>query len=501
VCGRVAPKEHIFVSDSQESSEPESPQLRPPDLAAVRAVVVDANIMGKRGDLRISVLRRLNDISTRDGYLEVLVPEPVLWEWQEHAARGYIEAARSLTTSASQLAEAGLELPVLQLSADDVRTQVLDAVKGFSRVRIVALSPEHALDALRDQILALPPAERVVAGNNAIKTGASDSAWIRAVHAEAAGESSTYIVLSNDNDVAIAYQHWGWEAPLQLPSVNAFSKLIEGVSFPELTPDRVSAAVKCLLNETWEVVAFDLVDEGGVVRGALGEETGFLEVQLLLDSIASVAGFADLSVVDRVGTIQGTLYLIGAVDVTGWQHNSVTDKLDAGYAGRFQCLLRTPILITPADDWPGGLMVTFEDSSAVHPITGEWATAEDALEGMLEAVGTLPGCEGLSLPDDYESGSVLAYECSSPLPIEMRVDHDNPWDDWTATVSHAGVSLAMSCLLAESTYFGEIWILRGEVSFAEGSSTRVEDVWSGVSYLLASFVETTEGDQRVGSNS
>jgi hypothetical protein len=488
------------MTDTESNSDSDSQQVRPADLAAVRAVVVDANIMGRRGDLRIGVLRRLNEISKRDGYLEVLVPEPVLWEWQEHATRAYADAARNLAESASQLAQAGLELPLLPLSAEEVRNVVLSTVNSFSHVRIIALHPDHALNALRDQVLVLPPGKRVSVGNKSIKTGASDSSWIRAVHAETAGESDAYVVLTNDKDVAAAYQHWEWQPPLLLPSVNALSKLLEGAAFPELTPDRVSSTVNRLLGESWEAAAFDLIDEGGLAITALGEEDGYLDVHLSLESISSVAGFSDLSVVDRVGSVQGTLFLIGAVDVTGWRHNAITDQLDANYAGSFQSLLRTPILLTPADDEPDGLWLSFEDSSAVHPLTGEWTTPDDAFEALLEAVGSIPGCDGLALPDDYVSGDVLTYDCLSPRPIEISLDKDNAWDEWTATVSHGDVSLTMSCELADSNHFGDTWIMRGEVSFAEGNSVRVEDPWSGVSHLLASFVETGSDDLEVGPN-
>jgi hypothetical protein len=255
-----------------------------------------------------------------------------------------------------------------------------------------------------------------------------------------------------------------------------------------------------LLGESWEVAAFDLVDEGGLAKAALGEECGYLDVHFSLDSVTSVAGFSDLSVVDRVGSVQGKLFLIATVDVTGWHHNAITDQLDANYAGSLQCLLRTLVLLTPADDEPDGLLLTFEDSSAVHPLTSEWTTPEDAFEALLAAIGSLPGCDGLVLPDDYVSGDVLTYSCLSPRPIEITLDKADAWDEWTATASHGDVSLTMSCVLADSNYFGDTWIMSGEVSFLQGNSVRVDDAWSGMSHLLVSFVEAGSAGLEVGPN-
>lgn len=373
--------------------------VRPADLSAVRAVVVDASVMGKGGDLRLSTLGQIASLAVRDGHLDVWVPEPVLWEWCEHATREHSAAADSLRVSRGRLQRAGVEVPEMVLSTQEVRAQVEAAVRAMPRTKVVKLMAEDAHAALQDQILGVPPGERLTtSAGRSVKTGASDSAWIRTVHRAANRDADKYVILSADGDVATAYKQWGWAAPLTLKSYKALAVAFEGAAFPPLMAEHVRRVVDRVVHEDWLVAAFDPVDEGGVVGVALGENESYVLEDLMLHEVVATVAIGNLKIIDRVGTVQGILYLIGQVEVTGWTHSNITDRLEATSSERVACLMRTLVVLGPDAEWLEGLDLAFEDSTYLHPLTAEWGDARDAFEELLEALRSLPGCEGLEWP-------------------------------------------------------------------------------------------------------
>jgi hypothetical protein len=116
-------------------------------------------------------------------------------------------------------------------------------------------------------MLAMPPGERVTTTRGSVKTGATDSAWIRTVGRATENDSATYVILSADGDVAAAFKRWDLTAPLILKSYKSLAEALEGAEFPALTGEYIRRIVDRVVGEDWQagLVAFDPVDEGGLV--------------------------------------------------------------------------------------------------------------------------------------------------------------------------------------------------------------------------------------------
>jgi hypothetical protein len=73
--------------------------------------------------------------------------------------------------------------------------------------------------ALRDQIMLQGPAKtRHAKDGSLVKTGAADSAHLRAFCAEGDDDSGLYVVVSQDNDATRAFKSWDIAAPAFSPA-------------------------------------------------------------------------------------------------------------------------------------------------------------------------------------------------------------------------------------------------------------------------------------------
>ncbi|WP_285629367.1 hypothetical protein [Actinoallomurus iriomotensis] len=177
----------------------------------LQAVVVDANAYGQVGPDLSSLAELAKELSTIG--IQVWVPEPVAWEWADHLANQWA-VARAAVREAAPLHKAGL-LPVLHFEdhykhRDAVVDAFLDRLKAIPYVEVVSLSGESALEGLRDQVLQRPPAKK----KSEVKTGGSDSAWLRTVLAKVGGAADALLFLSSDGDIKRAYEAWGHPPPL-----------------------------------------------------------------------------------------------------------------------------------------------------------------------------------------------------------------------------------------------------------------------------------------------
>lgn len=481
------------MTDHRSGTGGGDPSYRPSDVSRLQAVVVDASVMGERGDLRLSALRRVSELAARDGHLEVWVTEPVLWEWCEHAAREYRAAASALTGSASRLDKAGVPVaPHLVLSDDQVRDQVADAVRAVPCVRVLELDPQDARDALRDQVLVLGPGKRAAAqGDKRIKTGASDSAWIRSAYRRAGRDSGRYAVLSADGDVRQAYEAWGWPPPLILRNVNDLTSAVEGTAFPTLTQDMVRRAVARVVEEDWLAEAFDVVDEGGIGRLAVTDDDA--QARIEVGRVVGAAALGHLKVVDRVGSIEGQLFLLASVDVTAWLHNQVSERFEPHEMGAVDAVLRTSVLFAPDLRSPHGLEVSFNGRSHAHPNVGQWSAPEDAFEELLEALRSLPGAEALDWTDaewdEDDFTMTVTVADATGHELVLAIDGDGVYGPWTARVTHAGTAVDVTCTLQDSDYYGQTWGMEfvSDIS-TSGPATELQgNPWAAAAHLLPGF--------------
>ncbi len=177
----------------------------------LKAVVFDANAYGK-GRPDFEHLKRLAGRLATIG-IETWVPEPVSWEWAEHVTRDWQAVKNAARQEREGMKRAGLQVdtPAAYYSSRDaVIDTVLGNLSAIPHVKIISLSGASAAAALKDQVLQHDPAK--LKGD--VKTGASDSAWLRDVLDRASPEQ--IVIVSSDSDVKRAFAAWNKPVPLIL---------------------------------------------------------------------------------------------------------------------------------------------------------------------------------------------------------------------------------------------------------------------------------------------
>jgi hypothetical protein len=176
------------------------------------AVVFDTNCFGYgRPDLgELGYLaRRLREIG-----IVAWVPEPVAWEWAQHVGEDWDTVRVRLGDEHRRVKKAGLasfESPYGDPAA--VAEAFLAKLGEVPNVIVLPLSAANAREGLRDQILQRPPGRR----KEGVKTGASDSAWLRDVLEQVDGDVARVLFASEDRDVGAALKAWGKADPLMRP--------------------------------------------------------------------------------------------------------------------------------------------------------------------------------------------------------------------------------------------------------------------------------------------
>ncbi|MCU1621305.1 MAG: hypothetical protein JWL79_150 [Frankiales bacterium] len=187
----------------------------PPPAPKVRAIALDANSFGSR-HLNLARLTDVVDRLDEHGAFEVWLPDPVVWEWAEHA---YAERYAALS-ALRNISATGLTLPEL---AEVTRERVLAEIERLLDVGPVLVRLEVdgvAAAGLRDQIMLTGPAKtRIDSQRRLIKTGASDSSTLRALLEAADGDTDVFVIVSSDKDVPAAFKAWQISPPRIYSSV------------------------------------------------------------------------------------------------------------------------------------------------------------------------------------------------------------------------------------------------------------------------------------------
>jgi hypothetical protein len=192
---------------------------------SVYAIALDAN-SGNRGMLDLKAIGDLVDVlNDQELNVEIWIPEPVLWEWAEHAHALATNVVKEINAKSRLLERSGIEevvtvgysLTINELIAhleEKLADFYLDA-SGSEAVRILELggSSEAASEGIRDQILQRGAGRR----KNDVKTGASDSSSWRLITAEGAERLSDVVLISKDSDVSRHFA--GNVSPILLGSV------------------------------------------------------------------------------------------------------------------------------------------------------------------------------------------------------------------------------------------------------------------------------------------
>jgi hypothetical protein len=174
----------------------------------LQAVVFDSNAFSHaRPDLAFleDLAQRLHTID-----IDTWVPEPVAWEWAQHLAEDWQKVQTAMTEERRRLRRAGLTGQ--NSPYGDARAVVdtfLTRLATVPHLMVIPLSPQNALLAVKDQILLIPPGRR----KSEVKTGASDSAWLRSVLDKVDGDTGRLLIVSEDKDVEAAFEEWKKDCP------------------------------------------------------------------------------------------------------------------------------------------------------------------------------------------------------------------------------------------------------------------------------------------------
>lgn len=180
------------------------------------AAVLDTSAYDK-GHFDAGRVRRLAQrLARRDARL--WIPRQVILEWAAHAHGAMDE----LSSGHERAAAAGLVSsdPPPKLSVDAIVDKLAEQCSGIANVTVLEMSAEAAIAGIRDQILGTGPGKvlrgtrvsdvRVLGG---VRTGASDSSWVRDALRQAGGDPARLVfVTTNDPDVRATCRFMGHPA-------------------------------------------------------------------------------------------------------------------------------------------------------------------------------------------------------------------------------------------------------------------------------------------------
>jgi hypothetical protein len=440
--------------------EPPAP-LTDTQRSELRALIFDTNAFPK-GRLNIELLTKWARLSEGSN-LELWIPEPILWEWAEHAAADWYESVTAASSARRALDVAGLEVPV---SVYSTKEEVIEAVEASIRsiggaLRVLPLTGTIAVEAIRDQILQRQPGRK----KENVKTGAADSAWLRLMLEQADGDSGCILIVGNDADVVAAFKAWNKEAPRQVP-IRQLQMLLFVLDKPEDAVIR--ELVRFLIDSMPSRIDLDIpFGERRLVVGRTPQLAAMLEglegmpwdINISDASIViveSLIGLSNIHVDPTHATISATTFLLSEVEYLAWQEDSDGRAIpEANRIGGF--LVRDELSFAWSnDEIARGL--TDDDDSFVAKLTGAHSEPGDAASALLEALSCVPG---IKLEDALDVG-VLPEEWSGTVngrlvELETAGRGDGGWEVTIWVTDGGQISTSqITCEFDASAYHIEV---------------------------------------------
>jgi hypothetical protein len=428
----------------------------------LRAVVFDANAFGLgRPDLAFleDLARRLYTIG-----IETWVPEPVAWEWAQHLADDWEKVQTATAAERKQLRRArltGHASPYADKRA--VIDAFLEGLEAVAHLALIPLPPESALLALKDQILLIPPGRR----KGDVKTGASDSAWLRAVLEEVDGDTARLLVVSQHKDVKAAFAEWKKPCPLMRQRSDLKATMSEFTVDQGRAENLISRYLTAALDDSLEdEEALDLgIDaaaslERAVVSGLEDNEpdTGLYGASLtrlkglagILDTYveAPAAGAEDQPRTSELGpastqTALATVFFAAGAQATvnrlfngGDPHVDTLDYDDV--------LVRVPMSFDIRDG--SVIAARSEDEASVFLEDDRYSDPGEAAAELLDALSAVPG---LTPPEWPEASGVMELVAGADAtPVSMEVGE--PLGEWRLHVTVGDDTAELRCVYDDS---------------------------------------------------
>jgi hypothetical protein len=141
-----------------------------------------------------------------------------------HVADAVDELETKRETLLGKVERGGLaaSMGIPQGTRSELVDSMVAAVEGLGLgIRVLRIE-KVAARAIYDQIVSVPPGDL----ENGVRTGAADSAWIRAVHEEANNDSDAYIIVSADAHVQATFAEWKATPPRVFKSSKALHRYL-----------------------------------------------------------------------------------------------------------------------------------------------------------------------------------------------------------------------------------------------------------------------------------
>lgn len=427
---------HAVVMPAKQTPPAGGPNA---DLSKVRALGLDTNAF-PNGQLNIASLGRLVRRAAAHGGVEVWVPEVVLWEWAAHAA-----AERQAAVNALEAIRAtGLPLPPLPLiNKQDVLKELEEAVRWLGPPLHVLETRGVAADALRDQVLVEGPAKIITARDGrTVKTGAADSAVLRALLARAAQETASFALVSADKDVERACKEWGLKPPALFKTVTEASKAVFSA-----VPSDAQVQASCLTLLATEIDGEQLGRlEGDVVADLYDDYTSEVaNEESYADEGRQVVGISEVLVDRDGGVATGTAHLLAAVTAAGVVQDTFGDSTVTRWSEAVGASVRIPVTFELDGDQPAALSVEAGEGIVARPAPDDYIAAEDAFQDVIACLQTLPGASDLEWDEPAEDqDSVRTVRLPDGRTLRLTFT-GNVFDAWEVVVDLDGSLGTVGC--------------------------------------------------------
>jgi hypothetical protein len=440
--------------EKQEGSKPTAQRPERP-----RAVVLDANCM-PRGRVDLDRLRKwADDLSSES--IELWLPETVVWEWAEHAA-----AERSRVTSAYRkdrrgLVASGFDLPTIdELSHDRAIEILIRAITSLhDNVIIIPIDGAVATAALRDQVLQLPPGSKLETTSKRrpwVKTGAADSAAVRAVHAHAGGNSN-YAIVTRDSDWLQVYEAHGWPIPTIYPSLPDLREALFIITSADEAVPRILSFLARAIAQYDDRIPLGSIAGGGRLVGFFAEEQETDVYTADVELVEAVAGIDDVELVEETTALLATVYLLVQLNVTKMSY----DPTDSSWSNTSRivsdALLRCRMVFDVSD---GRIMSAGPESDPVvagGPNEDYWESEDAFSEGAIDALHALPGLHKFDWPEAFEDERSWTGALANGKPIKLNLE-GSPYEEWQLTVRVPNENESDEEATLICTYNDDAWI-------------------------------------------
>jgi hypothetical protein len=405
------------------------------------AVVLDTSSMGG-GNLSLSALKEWAGRCAAND-LELWIPEVVLWEWAEHAASAFERAAAAAGKDRAELRKVGIDAEWSVDDAASVIDHVVEQVRATPGVVVLGLDPQDALDALQDQVLQRPPGSK----KQGTKTGAADSALLRATYRKTGGALHRVVLVTGDrNAVDGMCARMGWPRPHTVDALHVLAAAL-GLLDPATVDQawELALAIARELPAGWPnptgALDVDAFRAEGVERAASADVRGDLADFLQDAGLSTVDRL--VGVTDVLADTAGGRYLAEAYFLcTAVAHTAGFDNDGATVHEEHEApnlLLRCRVRAAVAD----GRLAEFDPGGVSVDVFGRDDSASTLRSGLAyarEALAAVPGLTDGRFPPD--SGGVHRADVRGHH-VELTAAVDADGDEWAVTADVDGQTVAV----------------------------------------------------------